>query len=40
MKEIHNDYRKDDLLIIDIPDIYKTETARKTCEYRQITEGF
>jgi hypothetical protein len=30
MKELHTEYKKDDLLLIEIPQVYKTETARKT----------
>ena len=35
MKEIHNNYKNGDIYIIHIPEIYKTETARKNYESRQ-----
>jgi hypothetical protein len=35
MKEIHNDYMNGDFFIVNIPEIYKTETARKSYESRQ-----
>ena len=36
MKTIHTDYKNGDLLIINIPEIYKTETTRKTYENKQL----
>ena len=35
MKEIHNEYMSGDFFIVNIPEIYKTETARKNYESRQ-----
>ena len=29
MKELHNGYKKDDLLLIEIPEVYKTESAKQ-----------
>ena len=36
MREIHIDYINGDFLIVNIPEIYKTETTRKSYESRQI----
>ena len=35
MKEIHSDYTNGDFFIVNIPEIYKTETDRKNYESRQ-----
>ena len=32
MKELHNGYKKDDLLLIEIPEVYKIESARQIIE--------
>ena len=39
MKEIHSGYKKDDLLLIDIPEVYKTESARKIAKDRKINRN-
>lgn len=38
MKNIYNNYKQDDLLIIDIPEIYRNESIRKEIENRQIKD--
>jgi len=35
MKIIHNKYTNGDMFIVNIPEIYKTETSRKNYESRQ-----
>ena len=35
MREIHIDYINGDFFIVNIPEIYKTETTRKSYESRQ-----